>query len=754
MDPFQALIEHSHEATLLMDSDATILYASPAAERILGIPAHAQVGQWGMGLIHADDLPDLQATFEQVQERPGVVARSRARVRRADGAWRWLSVTVTNLLDDPAVGSVVVNYVDVTDEVEARRRLERTERHWHALLQHSSDVIVLIDRAGVVRYVNAAVSEAAGYRPDQLVGTDAFRLIHADDRDEVRSVLERLITDGRPTRVSYRLTHADGSWRWWEVTASRRLDDDSHPEVIVNARDVTEQRAAHDEAERQRRLLSAAVDALPGPFYLFDDAGRFVLWNETLERATGADAATIARARPLDLIVEGDRDEVAQAIETTFARGQATVEARLATATGAGTPHLFTGRRVDIDDTPHVVGMGVDLTERAQAQDRVAFQARLLEQVQNAVLATDRDNLVTYWNPAAERLFGWSRDEALGRPLNELTVAGDSPVRRPAIFAELREAGQWAGEIDARDKSGRVFPIRTTVARLDDARGNPAGFVTVASDDTERQRQERERQRLLADLAERVKELRMLHDAARTFEDEDTPLETVLQNLAERMPSAWRYPDDTTARVDVGGDVGETDGFARTPWMLAESLRTVHGTEVRVEVAYLHEHEVADEGPFLSEERSMLTSLVQMLRSYVERRRESGGQRTPHRGAGPPRGPARGAAAHRRRHHLLEQPVRDARRRLRAGGQGARRRRRRRAAVRRGDTCPHVFARYRLPHRPDPGTARFPWAWGTPAAPRNRASRSSFPTHAWPIRRSTAPSFWSARASSATQRSR
>jgi PAS domain S-box-containing protein len=621
-DPFKALIEHSHDATLLMDREATILYASPAAERILGIPAPAQVGQWGLGLVHPDDLPALTSLFERVQERHGAVLRGEGRVRSTDGSWRWLAVTATNLLEDPDVRAVVVNYADVTEQVAARHALERTERRWRALVHHSPDVMVLVDRRGAIRYVNEAVSTAAGYRPDELEGGDAFDLVHEGDRDPIRSTFARLVEDGEPSRVSYRLKHKDGSWRWWEAVASRLFDDEGHPEVVVNARDVTERRRALDEAERQRNLLSAALDALPGPFYLFDEKGRYVLWNDALERATGMGPEAIAQARPVDFVPEVDRDEVARAIETTLATGDGTVEARLRTASGVEVPHLFTGRRVEIDGRPHLVGMGVDVSERVEAQRRTAFQARLLEQVHSAILATDRNDRVVYWNPAAERLFGWTGEEALGRPIDDLTVTGDTIQRRPAIFEELWATGSWTGVVDARDNAGSIFPIRVTVARISGSQGDTTGFVTVADDDSARQRHERERQRLLDQLGERVKELRMLHDAGRILEDEDAAMADIVHDLAERMRGAWQFPDDTAARVEVDGDVGETQGFTRTPWVQEEHLATVHGTALRIELAYLHEHEEADEGPFLDEERSMLASLIQMLRSYVERRYE------------------------------------------------------------------------------------------------------------------------------------
>jgi len=607
---FRALIEHSQSATLLLDPDGTIVYASPAAERTLQVPAAFQLGQYGMGLMHPDDVPALQERFERALQAPDSVFETRGRVHRADGAWRWLDITITNLLSEPTVGALVVNYLDVTERVVAEQALEASERQWRALLANSSDVIARIDAGGAILYANDAFRLATGHPSDDVIGRSALEWIHPDDVGSVMEQLAHVTGSGRTVSSTFRFRHADGGWRWWEAVASNQLDDPSVEALIVNARDVTERRLAQEEAGRQQALLHAAMEALSGPFYLFDEAGRFVLWNRELERSTGRSAQEVAQAAPTDFFRDGDRVRVADAIEEVLRDGRATVEACLVRPDGTSTPYLFGKQRVVIEDRPHVVGMGVELTELRQAIERTEFQAGLLRQVQNAVVSTDAKGTVTYWNPSAERLYGWTADEAIGRPATEMTVPLEADESAGTIMATVLSYGRWEGRFTARARDGRTFPIVTTLSRMDGPGGRPAGIVAVSSDDSERVRHEEDRRALMADLTERVKELSVLHDAALILEDERTPLADLVHDLAERLPAAWKHSPDASARVRVGDEVGTSPGFTETAWSMRERRSLPDGTPVEIDVAYHHEHDAADEGSFLGEERSLIASLT------------------------------------------------------------------------------------------------------------------------------------------------
>lgn len=132
--------------------------------------------------------------------------------------------------------------------------------------------------------------------------------------------------------------------------------------------------------------------------------------------------------------------------------------------------------------------------------------------------------------------------------------------------------------------------------------------------------------RLLHDLGERVKELTALHGTARNLQDDGVTTTEWLRKVVALLPPAWQYPEVTAARIRLGEAEFLTPGFARTPWMQRADFPVGEGGEsVRgsVEVAYLAERpaEPHGEGPFLREERNLINSLAEMLRSALARRR-------------------------------------------------------------------------------------------------------------------------------------
>lgn len=128
-----------------------------------------------------------------------------------------------------------------------------------------------------------------------------------------------------------------------------------------------------------------------------------------------------------------------------------------------------------------------EIAERQHAEERLHFQARLLEAVGQAVIATRLDGTIVYWNRAAETLFGWTPAEAIGQNiglLSDQSCYGSCP--HPTEAAEI----SWCGEMLARHRDGHTFPVFATDAPIIDEQGNVSGIIRVATDITDRKRSE------------------------------------------------------------------------------------------------------------------------------------------------------------------------------------------------------------------------------------------------------------------------
>ncbi len=129
---YRALIEHSADAIALLDARATVLYASPSTERVLGYTAEEFVGRDAFAWMHPEDAGRVRARFDEALGRPGATLRECFRYRANSGAWIWVEGSGTNLLHEPAVGAVVANYRDVTERREAEVECHRLNRELEA----------------------------------------------------------------------------------------------------------------------------------------------------------------------------------------------------------------------------------------------------------------------------------------------------------------------------------------------------------------------------------------------------------------------------------------------------------------------------------------------------------------------------------------------------------------------------------------------------------------------------------------------
>src|SRR3989304_10026975 len=129
---------------------------------------------------------------------------------------------------------------------------------------------------------------------------------------------------------------------------------------------VIQHKPADVDLLKEKNFSDTAIDSLPGIFYLFDNQGRFLRWNENFEKFSGYSAEEISNMNPLDFFVGEDRKLIEQKIQEIFAKGRSTAEADFVSKYGHKTPYLFTGTRVTFDQTQCLLGMGISIAERKQ----------------------------------------------------------------------------------------------------------------------------------------------------------------------------------------------------------------------------------------------------------------------------------------------------------------------------------------------------------------------------------------------------
>jgi len=158
-----------------------------------------------------------------------------------NGRAGWSSARLTPLRDaDGTVVGVIGHFRDITERKAAEAALRESEALYRTIIESATDIVTILDRQGIARYISPASLPVLGLRPDEMVGRNPIDWIHPDDRQVVLDVFRAILDPSSPPPpVQYRSRHADGSWRRLMSSARNLLDDPVVRGIVISSRDVT-----------------------------------------------------------------------------------------------------------------------------------------------------------------------------------------------------------------------------------------------------------------------------------------------------------------------------------------------------------------------------------------------------------------------------------------------------------------------------------------------------------------------------------
>ncbi|MBX7218893.1 MAG: PAS domain S-box protein [Blastocatellia bacterium] len=316
---YRSIIEGSQQG-IVITQEWVVRFATDAVAHMLGYQAVADLlGQdcrsWLLPASR-DKVEQFAAARKRNESAP---SRYEVEVMRHNGALAWFQCMVSQIHWNGQV-SQLVTLLDVTEQKQSEEARQRSEERFRALIEHASGGISLLDSRGTVIYGSPNNIRVLGRSVRETVGRSGFDFVHPDDLPRAQADYERLLASpNRPIASHFRMQHVDGSWRWIELIANNLLDNPSVQAVVLNSRDVTEQRLLEEERLKSSKLESLALLA-GGIAHDFNNLLMAIWGNVSLARMYAeTNARAIAKLETVERACDRAKSLAGQLL--TFAKG-------------------------------------------------------------------------------------------------------------------------------------------------------------------------------------------------------------------------------------------------------------------------------------------------------------------------------------------------------------------------------------------------------------------------------------------------
>lgn len=251
----------------------------------------------------------------------------------------------------------------------------------------------------------------------------------------------------------------------------------------------------------------------------------------------------------------------------------------------------------------------------------------ILNSMGDGVIVADLQGKFLYVNPAAEKMLGkelkevtayeWSKQYQFYLPdMMTLYIPDKMPLSRAIRGESVDGVEVFVKHVKTSTNLWASVTARPLVAE----NGELKGGIAVLRDITERKQAELEMERVIHNLGERIKELRVLHGTALILQKEHKTISEISQEIVSILPAAWQYPEITVIRIRYNDMEFTSLNFSESVWRQRADFTTSDGKSGIIEVFYLKEMPPEVEGPFLAEERSLINTLAEMLKAFYEHR--------------------------------------------------------------------------------------------------------------------------------------
>jgi diguanylate cyclase (GGDEF)-like protein/PAS domain S-box-containing protein len=372
------------------------VYASDLYQKITGYTDKELIGIYSLRYIYPEDKENVRKQAIKCLKEDCCEPYEYRFIKKNDSLI-WVLETVTSIVykgDRAALGS----FIDITERKRVEEKLRKEEQLFRALAEQSSDIIVLVNREGIITYENPAVERYLGLKAEERIGVSVFERIHPNDLKFATDAFNTLSKDinASDPHFEIRLRHMNGSWHTFELVGSKLIQNNLVETVIVNLRDITERKQAEESLRQNEEKYRTILENIQEVYFEVDLAGNFTFFNDSLCRMTECSREELLGANYTQFSDKENSKNVFLAFNKVYNTGESTEGFDWRITRKDGTKrYIETSVSLKKDFSGNPIGFnGIirDITERKEIHQQLNYMAThdALTGLPNRALFMDR----------------------------------------------------------------------------------------------------------------------------------------------------------------------------------------------------------------------------------------------------------------------------------------------------------------------------------------------------------------------------
>ncbi len=492
---YRELAESIRDGFFELDRDWRFTYMNQLAANNAGFAPHELIGKniW-------ETFPYILATSHERYYRQVMEQRQPANFEIADAFTdQWYGIRVY-----PSQTGISIFWVDISEHKRAEALLQQSlveaeegRQMLTALMEYLPEGITIADANDItIQMVSRHGQEMLGGPHDQMTAEQVAGEWKVYDQDGVTPLpteqlpLVRAIVRGEVVK-NQDLVQVNLQGQRLYLTCNAGPIRDASGTItggIVAWRDISDRkrvelalRASEDKFARAFKFSPAAMSITRAA-----DAVKIDV-NESFCNLVGYSREELIGHTSVELGLYTEQTRQAFVVRPFNEQGSVRqMEFPLVSRDGSQHTVLYSLDPIMVDGELCKLATLIDITERKRAEERLAYQASLLELVHDAIIAADGEMKITFWNHAAERMYGWSQEEALGQNVSQLLRSELIGEERERVLEQSKKTGTFQGESIHYTKDGRRLVIEPQTLIQKDLAGQVSGYISVNRDATER----------------------------------------------------------------------------------------------------------------------------------------------------------------------------------------------------------------------------------------------------------------------------